>query len=87
MIDEPGSGTHRYALLAYKQPRYQTIEPPAKRASFQVCALACSCVCVVEGGGHDLQRACRLHDSLEECARTYSLATHLLNFNPLQLPD
>ncbi|GBF91258.1 hypothetical protein Rsub_03578 [Raphidocelis subcapitata] len=31
MCNEPGSGTHRYALLCYRQPGFQQIEPPAKR--------------------------------------------------------
>lgn len=36
MVDEPGQGTHRYALLCYKQPGFQSIEPPpAKRVNFQ----------------------------------------------------
>ena len=33
---EPGQGTHRYAFLVYQQPGYQSVEPPAKRANFQV---------------------------------------------------
>lgn len=36
MPEEPGQGTHRYAFLVYQQPGYQSIEPPAKRANFQV---------------------------------------------------
>jgi len=35
MLDEPGQGTHRYALLCYRQPSYQTLQPPAKRIDFQ----------------------------------------------------
>lgn len=35
MDDEPGSGVHRYVLLCYRQPRFQQVEPPAKRANFQ----------------------------------------------------
>ncbi|KAI8476898.1 MAG: phosphatidylethanolamine-binding protein [Monoraphidium minutum] len=35
MPEEPGQGVHRLAFLVYRQPGYQNIEPPAKRASFQ----------------------------------------------------
>jgi hypothetical protein len=35
MGPEPGKGTHRYALLMFEQPGFQTIEPPTKRAYFQ----------------------------------------------------
>ena len=46
MATEPGAGTHRYALLCYRQPGLQQLEPPAKRANFQVCVCVCVCVCV-----------------------------------------
>jgi hypothetical protein len=32
---EPGKGQHRYVLLLFQQPSFQTIEPPSKRANFQ----------------------------------------------------
>lgn len=35
MGPEPGKGKHRYALLMFEQPSFQTIEPPTKRAYFQ----------------------------------------------------
>jgi hypothetical protein len=35
MQPEPGKGEHRYVILLFQQPHYQTIPPPAKRARFQ----------------------------------------------------
>ncbi|WIA10772.1 hypothetical protein OEZ85_010941 [Tetradesmus obliquus] len=32
---EPGKGQHRYVLLLFQQPSFQSITPPTKRANFQ----------------------------------------------------
>ena len=35
MYPEPGKGEHRYVVLLFQQPGFQSIPPPAKRAYFQ----------------------------------------------------
>jgi phosphatidylethanolamine-binding protein (PEBP) family uncharacterized protein len=38
---EPGKGQHRYVLLLFQQPSFQSITPPSKRANFQTKQVGC----------------------------------------------
>jgi phosphatidylethanolamine-binding protein (PEBP) family uncharacterized protein len=40
---EPGKGQHRYVLLLFQQPGFQSITPPSKRANFQTKQVRSAC--------------------------------------------